>query len=166
MTKLHGVKYNDLNGNGVRDAGEPGLAGWTIVLQAADGTIIKTETDANGEYWFMDLPAGNYRVYESHHMSRISPTIPDAPWTQTQPSSATHNLSLAAGQVIDNLDFGNTQQGKMEYCHLGWDVHYPDSGPILAAMIIYNESGQMGKMYDVTMTGLPAGSSTSFGAVT
>ncbi|HTK83173.1 MAG TPA: T9SS type A sorting domain-containing protein [Bacteroidota bacterium] len=28
-----GVKFNDLNGNGVRDSLEPGLAGWTICIQ-------------------------------------------------------------------------------------------------------------------------------------
>src|SRR5581483_12406770 len=29
---IRGTKYNDLNVNGVRDPGEPGLAGWTLYL--------------------------------------------------------------------------------------------------------------------------------------
>jgi hypothetical protein len=33
---IHGTKYNDLNGNGMRDQGEPGLAEWTITISGAD----------------------------------------------------------------------------------------------------------------------------------
>jgi hypothetical protein len=29
---ITGAKFNDLNGNGVRNPGEPGLGGWTIYL--------------------------------------------------------------------------------------------------------------------------------------
>src|SRR2546428_803321 len=44
-----GVKFNDLNGNGVKDVGEPGLAGWTILAYTdgnADGTLSATEAAA------------------------------------------------------------------------------------------------------------------------
>src|SRR5207247_2904504 len=40
-----GAKFNDLNGNGVKDVGEPGLAGWTIRAYTdgnADGTLSAT----------------------------------------------------------------------------------------------------------------------------
>ena len=30
--QIRGVKFEDLNGNGLKDTGEPGLAGWTINL--------------------------------------------------------------------------------------------------------------------------------------
>jgi len=32
------MKFNDLDGNGVQDAGEPGIADWEIVLTSEDGT--------------------------------------------------------------------------------------------------------------------------------
>ena len=32
--EISGLKFNDLNGNGTKDTGEPGLAGWTIVLDS------------------------------------------------------------------------------------------------------------------------------------
>src|SRR2546426_7780858 len=41
-----GVKFNDLNANGVKDVGEPGLAGWTISAYTdgnGDGTLSATE---------------------------------------------------------------------------------------------------------------------------
>jgi len=37
LTSASGTKFNDLNGNGVKDAGEPGLAGWKINLS---GTVL------------------------------------------------------------------------------------------------------------------------------
>src|SRR5262249_18050667 len=30
--EIHGAKFNDLNGDGIRQAGEPGILGWTIFL--------------------------------------------------------------------------------------------------------------------------------------
>ena len=50
--------------NGLRDAGEPGLAGVTVRLLAEDGvTILATKTtDADGRYLFPMLAAGKYCV--------------------------------------------------------------------------------------------------------
>jgi hypothetical protein len=31
-----GIKFHDLNANGVKDEGEPGLAGWTIYVDYDD----------------------------------------------------------------------------------------------------------------------------------
>src|SRR5437762_206827 len=47
MTTISGTVYNDLNGNGHRDAGEPGLSGW-VVYEAPQG--VRTVTDATGFY--------------------------------------------------------------------------------------------------------------------
>jgi hypothetical protein len=46
---ISGEKFNDLNGNGVQDAGDSGPPGWTIDLLDASGTIIATTvTDDSG----------------------------------------------------------------------------------------------------------------------
>jgi len=38
--EIHGTKWNDLDGDGFRDAGEPGLGGWTIYLdQNGNGSL-------------------------------------------------------------------------------------------------------------------------------
>src|SRR5262249_56060132 len=51
-----GRKFNDLNGNGKEDAGEPGLSGWTIKLDGTDGLgnaeHLSTTTDTRGAYSF------------------------------------------------------------------------------------------------------------------
>jgi hypothetical protein len=66
---LHGTKFADLNGNGVRDPGEPGLAGVTIYLDLnhtgrLDPGDPVALTDANGNYAFTGVPPGNYVVRE------------------------------------------------------------------------------------------------------
>jgi uncharacterized repeat protein (TIGR01451 family) len=54
--------------NGIRDAGEAGIAGVTVTLtgtDAAGGAVSRTATtDANGNYAFEDLLAGTYTVTE------------------------------------------------------------------------------------------------------
>ncbi len=52
-----GVVFNDLNGNGVRDNGEPAIAGGTIYAGNYHVTV-----GTNGEYHII-LPAGSYTLY-------------------------------------------------------------------------------------------------------
>src|SRR5437016_614725 len=66
---LSGHAFNDVNGNGSKDIGEPGLSGWTIFLDTNNnGTLDfgepSTLTDSNGNYSFTNLAAGTYRVRE------------------------------------------------------------------------------------------------------
>ncbi len=80
---IHGVQWNDRNGNGVQDAGEPGLAGVTVYLdQNRNGRLdageLSTITDANGNYAFTNLAPGTYAV-------AIAPPIG---WQQTSPLRA------------------------------------------------------------------------------
>ena len=103
-----GMKFNDLNGNGVRDAGEPGLPNWIINLSysnvAGHVTVIDT-TDANGNYCFNNLQGGGtYTVSETNQSG----------WQQTEPSSpGTYTIALAAGQNKDSLNFGNKSVSKL-----------------------------------------------------
>ena len=67
--EIRGSKWNDLDGNGVRDEGEPGIANWTIYLDdnqngELDEGEVSTVTDANGEYVFTDVEPGSYTVTE------------------------------------------------------------------------------------------------------
>ena len=56
--------WHDMNGNGIQDAGEPGLQGVTVSLLNEKGdTVLKTTTtDGNGLYKFSSLLAGKYQV--------------------------------------------------------------------------------------------------------
>lgn len=63
--RIGGVIWYDENGDGVKDAGESGVAGYTVGLyDAADlNTVLDTTTTAaGGGYRFSNLQPGNYRV--------------------------------------------------------------------------------------------------------
>ena len=113
-----GVKYYDANENGGRDAGEPGLPGWTIELFAdvdnngifepngpfsvvgPDGDPVATATtDANGNYSLgsLNLPSGRYFVRESIKMG----------WKQIS-SPTYYTVMFTQGTAYPTpLDFGN-----------------------------------------------------------
>jgi uncharacterized repeat protein (TIGR01451 family) len=93
---LEGIKYDDANGNGVRDNGEIGLRNWTIKLSGLNWTDI---TDDSGKYAFVSVPAGSYTLSE----------VQQSGWLQTEPSGSTHSVALAGGQTISGLNFGNKQ---------------------------------------------------------
>ena len=55
--------WDDLDGDGVQDPGEPGVEGVTVYLRDASGTEIdSTTTDASGAYRFIGLDPGDYSV--------------------------------------------------------------------------------------------------------
>ncbi len=62
---VSGIVYVDGNGDCVRDAGEPPLAGVTIELRDANGVFVaRTITDASGGYTFNNLEPGRYQIFE------------------------------------------------------------------------------------------------------
>jgi uncharacterized repeat protein (TIGR01451 family) len=66
---LSGSVWLDANNNGVRDAGENGIAGVSVslpagTLDALGNPVATAVTDANGDYRFGDLLAGTYAVVE------------------------------------------------------------------------------------------------------
>jgi len=96
--------WQDTNGNGVQDVGEPGIPNVTVTLTNGNGAIQTDVTDANGIYGFINLLAGNYTV-------TVNPATLPAGLTQTfdldglaTPNTAT--APLAAGENRTDVDFG------------------------------------------------------------
>jgi methionine-rich copper-binding protein CopC len=99
--QIEGEKFNDLNGNGVFDAGEPGLSGWTInVLDSSGNTLESTVTAADGSYSLPVAP-GTYTVQETIQSGWIA-TAPDS-------SGSTSVTVSTAGQIVTGVNFGNFQ---------------------------------------------------------
>jgi hypothetical protein len=95
---ISGVKFNDVNGNGVQDAGEDGLAGVTILITDASGAVRTTPTEASGAFTFANVAAGTYVVSE----------VVPAGFTQTAPAApGTFTVTVATGQTVRDLKFGN-----------------------------------------------------------
>lgn len=96
----------DVDGDGVQDAGEQGLGGVTVNLLDSTGTVIlaTTTTDANGNYDFVGLPAGSYRVDVTDIDGVLAALNPSA----TNPTGA---IVLGVGQNYDLADFGYVPSG-------------------------------------------------------
>src|SRR4028118_1877580 len=69
-----GIKFNDLNGDGIRQPNEPGLANIPFLLEPATGANgvlnagpgeLSVTTDANGAFSFINLVPGNYLITET-----------------------------------------------------------------------------------------------------
>ncbi|MBX7106576.1 MAG: immunoglobulin domain-containing protein, partial [Gemmataceae bacterium] len=70
---ISGVVFNDLNGSGVQDAGENGIAGVDVRLAGEDGQRTRV-TDANGAYSFDAVTPGAYTVEEIDPLNYVSTT--------------------------------------------------------------------------------------------
>lgn len=104
---ISGTVFNDLNADGVRGSGEPGIGGSLIYLSGATcGTAksnqnvkMSTVCDDSGHYRFDGLLLGTYHI-------RIAMT---AHWRQTQPASLQpYTVALAGDESRPGTDFGLT----------------------------------------------------------
>jgi uncharacterized repeat protein (TIGR01451 family) len=95
--------YQDTNGNGILDAGEP-LVDWTTT---------QTNGEREGVFWFADVLPGNYILRE---------VIPER-WEQTFPANSNleHAVTVVAGQQVlgrwqetQSPNFGNARPPRLE----------------------------------------------------
>ena len=117
---IHGLKFKDLNGDGVLNAGEQGggLAGVTFVLTGGTlGGPLTMLSDGSGEWGFGGLLPGTYHVREevpafmtpTNNLNGVTLTLESGQeftWTSGQAG----DISLLAGQTRElnqALAFGN-----------------------------------------------------------
>jgi hypothetical protein len=63
LADVQGVDFGDGNGDGVWSEGEPPMSGRTVRLVNETGEVVaETRTGPEGEYRFVGVPAGQYRV--------------------------------------------------------------------------------------------------------
>lgn len=135
---ISGVKWEDLDGDGVKDAGEPVLPDWTINLNGTEATDV---TDENGAYTFSVCRAGTHTITE---------TIPDADvWYQTYPGGASpnHQVQVTSGGSYTDKNFGNTRYAKI------YGVKYRDNdgdGILDANDLTATLAGWVFELYDGT----------------
>jgi fimbrial isopeptide formation D2 family protein/uncharacterized repeat protein (TIGR01451 family) len=107
---IGGTIWNDVNANGVLDAGEAGIGGVTVVLRDSSGNVVgTTTTDASGNYSFTSLPDGTYTV---DVVNQSAPIIGD--WHSTGPNPGADNnsqtdpytVTVTGGQSNTTADFG------------------------------------------------------------
>src|SRR5688572_3850859 len=99
---INGTVFDDVNANGVRDAGERGLANQTVYIdQNFDGRFTSNEpnvlTGASGGYTFVNRPAGIQRVAYLLTTGR----------RQTAPARTFYDVTVTF-TTINGRDFGST----------------------------------------------------------
>lgn len=104
MPVIEGVKYEDLNADGIREQGEPGIPGWRIYLFFGGKEVASTVTGAGGAYSFQlnadtmpTIGAGTYTLKEEVREG----------WHQ-QKAPKPIFISFGAGNAhFEGNDFGN-----------------------------------------------------------
>jgi subtilisin family serine protease len=105
---LQGVIFNDLDGDGVKDGGEIGVAGFRIFIDANENGVWDSATEQsvvsgeNGAYFFADVEPG---------VVRLDIVVPDegtpaASWSLTTPAEGFLFVTLGEGGNISGLNFG------------------------------------------------------------
>jgi len=91
------LAFNDLNGNGQRDTGEPLLAGATITVTNSSSVVVgvRTTDGVNEPHCFASLTPDTYRVEEQNPAGYPVSTTPDV-WA----------VPLSAGSTV-NIAFGD-----------------------------------------------------------
>jgi uncharacterized protein (DUF2141 family) len=102
------MKFEDMNGNGVKDSGDAGLPGWAIYVDANNNSKYDrgerwTVTKRDGAYTLKNLAAGTYKLRE----------IVRKNWIQTYPSTGYQSVTVTAGQAVTGKDFGNFKYGSI-----------------------------------------------------
>lgn len=112
---LCGAVYQDLNQNGVRDAGEAGIAGVTVRLLDANGqpTGMTAITAADGSYCFTELRAGTYGVAEDQPNGYFDgiDAAGDKGGTANNPGDSITAIELKPADHATNYNFGELPPG-------------------------------------------------------
>ena len=110
--QISGMKFNDLDGNGIKGSAEPGLEGWTIQLcaDAACNVVLDTTTTAaNGTYSFSVTPDAD--PSDADNDGYYVREVNQGGWTQTAPAGNIYGplVVSAATPTYTNKDFGNNR---------------------------------------------------------
>lgn len=165
--RLCGVKFYDADGDGVKDDGEVGIAGFTVVIDTVwpDGSTDHEEvvTGADGVWCSKAYPEGtDYTVTEDlgANSSWLQTYPSDGEWTGTiqgaGPTNGVYDVSYSIPDVT-GLDFGNIQR-----CHFSGVKFYDrDMDGVQDA----GEEGVAGITIHLELT-LPDGTETTEDVVT
>ncbi len=140
--KISGQKFEDLNGNGVKDGEESGLAGWIIFIDADNDGILDTDeisttTNNHGNYSFTNLTAGNYTIRE----------VQQPGWIQTTPNPPV--ITIQSRTTETGVDFGNFKLGSIsgqKFEDLNGNKHKDNGEPGLAGWTIFIDANNNGKL--------------------
>jgi uncharacterized repeat protein (TIGR01451 family) len=121
--------FLDINGDGMQDIGEPGLAGVKVELLSGSTVIASTFTNANGNYWFGNLDDGTYTVRV------VTSTLPNGGTGLTNTADPDRGTANESDVIISG---GNTD--------LTQDFGYQAANPNTIAGTIWNDRNADGTL--------------------
>lgn len=155
LAGLSGTIYHDVDGNGTKDPGEPGLAGETVILSGATSDTLPS--DPGGAFGFDSLAIGAYALSASLAPGWIVTTAPGALTASLLHRSSASGYSVGlfetgsiSGTIFHDADSNGVMNGA-EAGLAGWTVRlngpFPDS-------VVTDTAGAW------SFTGLPGGAYT------
>ena len=98
---IAGTVWNDLDGDGIKETGEPDLSDWVVYLDlnsngALDSGELTQTSGADGSYSFLDVPARSYTLA----------IVGNDAWHQTLPSGSAYTVDVQADQTTADRNFG------------------------------------------------------------
>ncbi len=110
--------WEDTNGNGIQDAGEPNLDDVVVRLYDESGREIAFTRTVNGSYIFTDLDPGNYvvRVDLQDFVPSIhadSDPLSNSDIENIYFYGSTGTITLGSGEQRSDIDFGLTRSGSI-----------------------------------------------------
>ncbi|MFO0870599.1 MAG: SdrD B-like domain-containing protein [Pirellulales bacterium] len=137
---LCGSVYVDTNQNGLRDAGEAGLAGVRVravpLETIAESSTRSLLTDADGNFCFQELVPGSYRLEEDQPpgyfdgLDRPGQVDGQTRGTARNPGDAIDQIELAGGDTATNYLFGEVPPSKLSGQVLLTDPEGNCDGPL------------------------------------
>lgn len=108
--RISGRKWNDINGDGIMDANEPGIQGIVIYADVNNDCKIAVGepailTDGKGYYTIPNVPPGTYTIREVYQPGMVQ-TFPDP--TDLVNKGGVPNVVVTRGQITSGINFGNT----------------------------------------------------------
>ncbi len=109
--QVSGTVFEDADHDGVRDGGESGISGVTVVLHNTTyGICDSVQTNASGVYQFPSVVDGSYQIIEA--AGETVPNPSSCPAASADPAnhvSTTPNTRpvIVSGAALSNQDFGN-----------------------------------------------------------
>jgi len=171
--------FSDADGDGVQDAGEPGISGVTVVLwqdadengvfdSTLDSSVMNTVTGPDGKYSFTGLASGDYFISVDDAQTGLNSYAPSTTDHETGGNAAGTQIevALASGSLLD-ADFGYQNNSLANISGSVWDDlntdatdDWPDEPPIAGVTVVLRKDGNV-----IAETVTNAGGDFSFSGV-
>ena len=106
LSTISGFKWEDMDGDGVRDPEDHGLPGWEITLFKSDLSYSESVvTDTDGKFRFENVEPNELPV------TWALIETPQAGWQVTSPNTGLHLFEVGVAETIEDKSFGSVELG-------------------------------------------------------